>query len=94
MLRDKPMLVKDSHVAQGSLWNLEGEVLLYSSILEDPRGDFEGSRIERCIIVVIDVVGLRFKFGAHSWVHVLTPVGTGYINRVHFNSDGAARMCI
>jgi len=93
MLRDKPMSVKDSHVAQGSLWNLEGEVLLYSSI-EKTAPYFEGSRIERCIIVVIDVVGLRFKFGAHSWVHVLTPVGTGYINRVHFNSDGAARMCI
>ena len=88
----EPMSVKDSRVAPGTLWNLHGEVLLYNS-LEKTNIPFEGNRIEHCIIVVIDVVGLR-KFGPHSWVHVLAPVGTGYINRVHFNSDGAVTKCI
>lgn len=83
------MSVADSRVIPGSLWKL-----LYAVPLYGTPGVASSNHVGNCIIVVLDVVR-SFKFGPHvRWVRVLSSVGTGYINRVHFNSDGATVKCI
>lgn len=83
-----PMSINDSRVVPGSLWKLLHNVSLYDTSEESvflTKNNYLGN----CIIVVLDVVR-NFKFGPHVWVRVLSSEGAGYINRVHFNSDGAA----
>ena len=86
------MSVKDSRVVPGSLWKLLNTVTLYDTP-EKAVVLTKSDHVGNCIIVVLDVVR-NFKFGPHVWVRVLSSKGTGYINRVHFNSDGAAMKCI
>jgi len=86
------MSVSDSRVIRGSLWKLLNSVILYDAP-EKAVSLTKNDHVGNCIIVVLDVVR-NFKFGPHVWVHVLSPNGAGYINRVHFNSDGAAMKCI
>jgi len=51
-----------------------------------------------CLITVVNVVH-HLDEVYPNWVHILAPHGMGlshgmgYINRAHFNSDGAATKC-
>lgn len=62
---------------------------LFPGLPSGSRGGFTGMPAGNCTVLVLNVVRAVMK-EVHVWVHVLAGDRLGYINRVHFNADGAA----
>lgn len=78
----------DRYVPVGSTWTLSRSVWIYDTP-SGSRGGFTGMPAGNCTVLVLNVVRAVMK-EVHVWVHVLAGDRLGYINRVHFNADGAA----